>query len=324
MLVTSTDFFSFHVAREHGAVVVTVHGDLDLAGASRLGTVLGDLVDDQGNMNVVVDLRDVGEVDMAAAGVFPAAATVARHHGGRLRLRGVPRGVSRAFGAAGPRALAVSGAGHPQQAGGDGPAPGPPASTGTPVATLVAAPAGAGVEPAPHAVSFYERDDSLVELVRAHVEPALLGDAGAVVVATAPHREALAAALAGAGVEEARAAGRYVEADAAEALSTFMAGGAPDPLRFRRAIGTVVARAGAGGRPVRVYGEMVAVLWGEGNVAAAIELEDLWNDLARSHDFSLLCAYPLNVFERVETVGSFRRVCAQHSPPPAGGPARPS
>ena len=40
---------------------------------------------------------------------------------------------------------------------------------------------------------------------------------------------------------------------------------------------------------------MVALLWHQGNVAAAIELETLWNDLAEDRRFSLLCAYPAQV-----------------------------
>ena len=46
-------------------------------------------------------------------------------------------------------------------------------------------------------------------------------------------------------------------------------------------------------RPISAFGEMVAILWSKGNAEAAIRLEQLWNDLAQIHFFSLRCAYPL-------------------------------
>jgi PAS domain S-box-containing protein len=41
---------------------------------------------------------------------------------------------------------------------------------------------------------------------------------------------------------------------------------------------------------------MVALLWAEGRREAALQLEELWNDLARTQPFSLLCAYPVSAF----------------------------
>jgi hypothetical protein len=65
---------------------------------------------------------------------------------------------------------------------------------------------------------------------------------------------------------------------------------------LRATIGTVMAarrRAGA----MRVYVEMVALLWDDGDMASVPALEDLWNDLARLRTFSLLCAYPTRAFD---------------------------
>ncbi|MDP8931195.1 MAG: MEDS domain-containing protein [Actinomycetota bacterium] len=55
-----------------------------------------------------------------------------------------------------------------------------------------------------------------------------------------------------------------------------------------------VSPSSALGRDVRIYGEMVALLWEEGNILAAMALEDLWNQFAGSRAFSLMCAYPMN------------------------------
>jgi signal transduction histidine kinase len=58
---------------------------------------------------------------------------------------------------------------------------------------------------------------------------------------------------------------------------------------------------------------MVALLWIEGNADAAIRLEELWNDLARTHAFSLRCAYPMSSFCRGEHGDLLLKICAEHS-----------
>ncbi len=47
------------------------------------------------------------------------------------------------------------------------------------------------------------------------------------------------------------------------------------------------------GRRVRAFGEMVAVLWDQGQNAATVRLEHLWHKLCpEEKDFSLFCTYP--------------------------------
>ena len=45
-------------------------------------------------------------------------------------------------------------------------------------------------------------------------------------------------------------------------------------------------------RPIRVYGEMVGLLWRRNQTGPALALESLWNDLGRREQFSLFCSYP--------------------------------
>lgn len=87
----------------------------------------------------------------------------------------------------------------------------------------------------------------------------------------------------------------------------------PDAARFRATMGELISLAAQGGRGVCIYGEMVAVLWDQGNIAAAIALERLWNDLAATHAFSLLCAYPIRAFDTDAGSAQFQQVCGQHS-----------
>ena len=166
-----------------------------------------------------------------------------------------------------------------------------------------------------HVVEFYETTEFLVDTVCDFVAPNLHDGGAAIIVASAAHRAAFETALrdAGVDVEHAIAADRYISFDAAELLNDFMVDGMPHAGRFRETIGEVIDRAGAKQRRVRVYGEMVALLWEDGNTPAALALEDLWNQLATTHAFALLCAYPLSVFTDDATAAAFERVCDQHS-----------
>jgi hypothetical protein len=171
------------------------------------------------------------------------------------------------------------------------------------------------VESHSHSVEFYETEAFLVESVRDFLASGLVTGDAAIVVATDAHRDSFNCALMEAGIDipEERRCGRFVSLDTSEALATFMVDDMPDAARFRATMGQLVSRVVENARDVRIYGEMVAVLWDQGNVAAAIALEDLWNDLASRYPFSLLCAYPMRSFDTEATTENFRRICGQHS-----------
>lgn len=165
-----------------------------------------------------------------------------------------------------------------------------------------------------HVVEFYETTAFLVGTVADFIVPALRNGDAAVVVATPEHCAAFSAAIAAENVDldAAVAAGRYQSFSADDLLSAFMVDGAPDAARFERVVGDVLDRAAEDGRAVKVYGEMVALLWADGDVTSTIALEDLWNDLALSRSFSLLCAYPMQGFDD-DARAAFKQICTQHS-----------
>lgn len=78
--------FSIVIGRQLGTVVVTVHGDLDVARAGHLGNILADIIDGQGNLSVVVDLHDATTSDADSLLVFTEAAERARRRGGTVLL----------------------------------------------------------------------------------------------------------------------------------------------------------------------------------------------------------------------------------------------
>ncbi|MGH4025156.1 MAG: MEDS domain-containing protein [Pseudonocardiaceae bacterium] len=166
-----------------------------------------------------------------------------------------------------------------------------------------------------HFVGFYETEAFLADSVRNFLAAGLANGDVAIVVATDVHRRSFDRALMKTGIDlpEAYRYGRLIALDASETLAEFMVDGTPDAARFSTAIRQLVFRAAGRGRGVRIYGEMVTVLWDEGNVAGAIALEELWNELAIENPISLFCAYPMRAFDTKASTAEFRRICGQHS-----------
>jgi PAS domain S-box-containing protein len=164
-----------------------------------------------------------------------------------------------------------------------------------------------------HFVQFYESDDFLVTSVVGYVRAALSAGQSSVIIATASHGAAIESELAAADVGEALTVGRFVVLDAAETLPKFMVDGLPDSRRFHDLMGGVMTQLSQGNRRIHAFGEMVALLWADGDRDAAIRLETLWNELRRSHRFALFCGYPLHGFGDGSDAAGFEGVCACHT-----------
>ena len=164
-----------------------------------------------------------------------------------------------------------------------------------------------------HSVAFYETEAFLVDSVREFLAPGLLTGDAAIVVASDTHRELFDRALTHAGIDipAARRSGRYLDLDTSEALATLMVDGTSEPARFTTGIGQLITQAANSAPEVRIYGEMIAALWDQGNITAAIALEDHWNDLATRYPFSLFCTYPIRAFDL--NPDGFHTICKQHS-----------
>jgi hypothetical protein len=165
-----------------------------------------------------------------------------------------------------------------------------------------------------HSVCFYEEDSLLIEKVGQFVTNGLKQQETVIVVATDQHRDNLKVKLMQDEVIGLSAwnTGNYVTLDAAVTLTLFMREGWPNEHLFLSVIGKIIQSAAAG-TPVRIYGEMVAVLFAEGNSMAAMQLERLWNKLAEQRPFSLLCGYPAATFRASDMHYAYKDVCACHS-----------
>jgi KaiC/GvpD/RAD55 family RecA-like ATPase len=156
-------------------------------------------------------------------------------------------------------------------------------------------------EPAEHLVQLYGADDQLLtgNVTRYLLEGLKRGD-GLLVIATPEHREAIVRQLGDehAGTEAAVRGRQLVLLDAGETLARFMVDGQPDWELFAEAVGGICGdlRARLGERRIRVFGEMVGLLWMEGRYSAAIRLEEYWNRFLEDQAICLFCAYPIDLF----------------------------
>jgi len=140
-----------------------------------------------------------------------------------------------------------------------------------------------------------------------------------IVIVTKPHQENLLQRL---HAEEssfgsAMRQGRYIPVDIAETLATFMVDGLVDAKRFRESarklIDTAVGVASGENRRVSACGECAPSLWAQGNGDAAVQLEHLWDQVARERNVVILCGYVLNDFQREDQRHIYDRICAEHS-----------
>ncbi|HTX16019.1 MAG TPA: MEDS domain-containing protein, partial [Candidatus Baltobacteraceae bacterium] len=170
-----------------------------------------------------------------------------------------------------------------------------------------------------HVVHFYREDSTLLDELTLYIGDALVKGNAVLALATRSHLDALARKLKAKGLDVSKVTvqGRYQPVEASTALSQIMANGKPDPARFVDLIGGLMdrAKAAAEGEQSKtvIFGELVALLWAEGKHDAAMELEQLWNDLAKTRKFFLRCAYPMAGFSRPEYTEPFLKLCAAHS-----------
>jgi signal transduction histidine kinase len=167
-----------------------------------------------------------------------------------------------------------------------------------------------------HTVQFYDDDAFLAGSVAQFVTRGLAAHRPVLLVATREHVDAITERLTADGhdLDRARRTGRITVLDAHATLALVMSGDTPDRERFQAVIGGGLERClGRGRGPVWAYGELVNLLVADGNAEGALRLEALWNELAATHSFVLLCGYALAHFRDVALAEPLRAICATHT-----------
>jgi hypothetical protein len=170
------------------------------------------------------------------------------------------------------------------------------------------------IAPGEHLLQIYDETETLIDSLERYVIAGLRKDESVIVIARPQNVALLDTRLIAQGVDVrvARLNDRYLTWGARQVLSLFMVGGVPNEALFNAAIHSLLVRASAGNRNVRAFGEMVAILWSEGNHTATLRLEHLWHRFCDKHHFPLFCAYPKSGFGQ-NVNGSMAEICATHS-----------
>lgn len=166
-----------------------------------------------------------------------------------------------------------------------------------------------------HIAQLYQHDLFLCQSVGIYIQTGLRRGEAVVLVATPDHVPSFCQDLRmnGFDVEALKRSGQLVILDAETTLSQFLIDGDPNRERFMQIVGGVIEKAGENFPRVRAFGEMVNLLWEKGELSRAIALEELWNDLAKTHAFSLFCAYVMDNFNPMVHDGPLQKVCKTHS-----------
>lgn len=152
--------------------------------------------------------------------------------------------------------------------------------------------------PGPHGhfVYPYTNESQFSEAVCLFVKSGLFKGGSALLVMTEAHGEPIRAQLQrdGVNVAELEARGRFVCVTAESLLGTFMFDEIINDDLCKTTIGHLIekARTASPNGEVRVFGEMVDLLWLP-NPKATQRLEELWNQVIKQHSVPLLCAYSL-------------------------------
>ena len=177
--------------------------------------------------------------------------------------------------------------------------------------------------PPQHIVEIYDDDEFLTDAVVGFIKVGLRLNEPVIIIATAAHSKNFRNAL----TPDEFASENLTFFDAVALLSDFMVDDWPNQSKFTQVLGNRIQKAGEKGR-VRVFGEMEAVLWAEGQYQAAVCLEGLWNTEQTIRPFTLLHAYPRAAFTSTEDLQSLLAVYGAHThvhhqktgtPPPRSG-----
>ena len=164
-----------------------------------------------------------------------------------------------------------------------------------------------------HLLHCFANDSQLASAVGLFVQETLAGGNAGLIVATHAHLFQIERFLTSKGMdtEKLQRAGRYIPLDAELALERICLGGRVNSRRFFEWIGHIISNASNSWGRVRVFGELVSLLWLQGRREEALELEGFWNDLAKVYSFVLFCGYPPGQHET--ECPCFAQVCEAHS-----------
>lgn len=171
------------------------------------------------------------------------------------------------------------------------------------------------ISPCDHILQIYDTDAIFLDMLARFVTDGIKANEACIVIATKEHLRELDKRLETHNLDVNALIGNnsYIPLIAEEVLLMFMIDRWPDEYLFNHTITGILQRArGTGNRSIRAFGEMVAILWAQGNYAATVNLEQLWNKFCEKEIFRLFCAYPKSGFTN-NMEYSIKHICNAHS-----------
>lgn len=170
------------------------------------------------------------------------------------------------------------------------------------------------IAPCSHVVQIYEDREVFMNLLEGFVAGGITVGDCVIVIAETQQLKDLQKRLVSHGLdlEALSARNQFIALDAAETLAKFMVNDWPDFQLFMVTMNALFQRARQKYQNIRAFGEMVALLWAQGNSGATVMLEYLWNTFCEKEKFALFCAYPQGGFAH-NSHSALKNICNTHS-----------
>lgn len=182
----------------------------------------------------------------------------------------------------------------------------------SPWQTLLASPGPDG-----HVVQLYQDDGFFGDAVSHFAASGLAQGDAVILVATGAHWELLADCLSGKGLDVValRRHGQLLLLDADATLPTFLVDTLPDAPTFKALARATIAQARTGSQSGRVrwWGEMVNVLFVNGNGRGSTRLEELFDEVAHEEAIAIFCSFLMDPFDAKMYEGPLQAVCGTHA-----------
>jgi hypothetical protein len=167
-----------------------------------------------------------------------------------------------------------------------------------------------------HVVQFYEPEMFPARDVAEYFCTGLQLDEASFLIATPDHTSLVKDCLETRGVdtEAAEGCGMLICKDASATKKVFLEKYSIDPTGLLAKMGSALAEGmetSPTGR-VRVFGEVVNLLVGEGEFETCLQIEREWNRLLEKHTFRLYCAYSTAEFSEESSAAYLSEICDLH------------
>lgn len=170
------------------------------------------------------------------------------------------------------------------------------------------------LKPGEHLLQCWYHEDDLLDALEGFVGAGLREGQGVVLIAGALHVHEVEKRLRShwADLDRARWERRYIPLLSHEVLAQLMGpDGIPDDALFDVVATHLLHRARGEDRKVRFFGDMVASLCAQGNLAGAIRLELLWSRFCQRHGVATFCGYDRDIFR--DRPDAMKAVCELHT-----------